>query len=49
VITGAAGASIRLTAIDHLTALVDYDLGGDGLYGNEAIDPASKVVYWADL
>jgi hypothetical protein len=49
VASGAAGASIRLTAIDNLTALIEYDLGGDGLYGNETIDPASKVVNWADF
>ncbi|MCW8919569.1 MAG: hypothetical protein OQL08_12255 [Gammaproteobacteria bacterium] len=49
VVSGAAGASIRLTAIDNLTALIEYDLGGDGLYGNETIDPASKMVNWADF
>lgn len=49
VASGAAGASVRLTAIDNLTAQIEYDLGGDGLYGNETIDPAAKVVNWADL
>ena len=49
VATGAAGASIRLSALDNLTALLEYDLGGDGIYGNETIDPASKVVNWADF
>lgn len=49
VVSGANGASIKLSAVDNLTAQIEYDLGGNGSYGDEAIDPALKLVYWADL
>ena len=39
-------ASIRLTALDNTWLRIEYDLGGDDIYGNEPIDPASKDVLW---
>ena len=39
-------ASIQLTALSNTIVRIEYDLGGDGIYGNEPIDPASKDVAW---
>jgi hypothetical protein len=48
VIKGANNASVKLSAIDNITASIEYDLDGNGSYGDGA-DPLMKSVAWADL
>jgi hypothetical protein len=50
VITGAGGASVRVTAIDNTLVQIDYDLDADGEYGDtDADDPASQTKNWYQL
>lgn len=47
-VTGANNASVRLTTIDNANVLLEYDLDGDGVYGN-GTDPAPYNTTWSAL
>lgn len=48
VVTGANNASVKLTAVDNTSVTIEYDLDGNGTYG-DGTDPIQKTVAWSAL